>query len=167
MPDGRRPAGSRADLCAIFSAAFAWVGLAPYLLFYVASSLPVLAHAYFLVWTAGLLSDFYTTYRFYRADPENFERNELSGYMRRLYRLFGFKVGLVAFLAFVEVPIGLIVSLVLVPTSASFFAIFFRCPRPEVLTCLSSGFAFLGLSHLVAAAWNLASEEGPIHRVGF
>ena len=152
MPGGRKT--GRIRLLAALSAAFAWVGLGPFLLAYAAASAVASVYAYFLLWAAGLFSDFYTTYRFYRADPEGFEGNELSGYMRRLYRVFGFSAGLAAFLAFVEVPVGLIVSLALVPASANVFGV----AEPGALVCLASGFAFLGIGHLAAAAWNGALE---------
>ncbi len=111
-----------------------------------------------------MLSDFYTTYRFYRSDPGGFERNELSGYMRKLYRAFGFKAGLAAFLALVEAPVGLIVSFALVPASARVFGLP-QLAQPESLAYLSSGFAFLGLGHLAAAAWNLMLEMEPLPSV--
>lgn len=135
--------------------AFAWVSLGPVLLLYLIFSASATAYTYFLLWATGLLFDFYTTYRFYMADPENFERNELSRYMRCLYRIFGFKAGLSAFLVFVELPIGLIISLLLVPASAMAF----NLPIPETVFCLASGFAFLGIGHFAAAVWNLLLER--------
>lgn len=145
---------ARRKLFVAFSLALAWVGLGPYLLLRLTFTAPALVYAYFFLWVSGVFSDFYTTYRFYRLDPEGFEGNELSGYMRRLYRVFGFKAGLTAFLIFVELPIGLVVSFLLVPASAAAF----NLPQPEALVCLSSGFAFLGIMHLAAAAWNLILE---------
>jgi len=125
---------------------------------------PPVTGAYPFLWASGIFSDFYTTYRFYRMDPEGFERNESSGYMRALYKLFGFRAGLVAFLALVELPVGLVISLLLVPASAAAF----NLPRPEAPVCLSSGFAFLGVTHLAAAAWNLIlEEEDPLHNPDF
>jgi len=99
-------------------------------------------------------ADFYTTHRFYRENPANFASEETSGYMRRLYRHFGFKASLIAFLAFVEVPVALIISFALIPASARVFSL----PRIEALACLSSGLAFLGIGHLAAAAWNYRRE---------
>lgn len=101
-----------------------------------------------------MLLDFYTTYRFYKADPSGFERNELSWYVRKLYRLFGLKAGFIAFLVFVELPVAAIVSFALIPASTWVFSL----PKPETLTCLASGLAFHGLMHLSAAAWNRLLE---------
>lgn len=99
--------------------------------------------------------DFYTTYRFYSRDPGNFEKNETSSYMRWLYRVLGFRAGLIAFLALVELPVAMIVSFVLIPASASVFGL----PRPKALACLASGLAFHGLMHLSASVWNIYWER--------
>lgn len=131
------------------------MGLGPILILHLIFLAPTSAYAYFLLWSSGLFFDFYTTYRFYRADPENFERNELSGYMRRLYRVFGFRAGLLAFLVFVELPMGLLISFLLVPASTTVF----NLPTPETVFCLASGFAFLGTGHFAAAVWNLLLER--------
>lgn len=110
---------------------------------------------YLVIWVAGVASDFYTTYRFYKADPKGFVKNEASGYMRRLYKAFGFKTGLLAFLLFVELPIAAFVSFVLIPVSARVFSL----PQPEPLNCLASGLAFHGAMHLAAAGWNVLLEK--------
>lgn len=133
----------------------AWVGLGPVFLFSLVARFPPLVYAHFSMWVAGVLLDFYTTYRFYSRDPENFERNELSWYVRRLYRVLGFKAGLFAFLVLVELPVAMTVSFVLIPASAPVFGL----TEPEALTCLASGLAFHGLMHLSAAAWNTYWER--------
>jgi len=141
---------AKVKLLAAFAAALAWVGLVPP--FLLAVSAPSIA--YFFLWVGGVAADFYTTYRFYRENPANFAREETSGYMKRLYRRFGFKAGLIAFLALVEIPVALVISFTLIPASARVF----RLPQPEALACLSSGLAFLGIGHVAAAAWNYRRE---------
>ncbi|MEM2189387.1 MAG: hypothetical protein QXG35_08685 [Nitrososphaerota archaeon] len=141
-----------------FVIAFAWVGLGPTLLINLTFCAPNLTFVYPLVWTAGVALDFYTTYRFYRQDPGAFEKNELSGYMRRLYRVFGFRAGLVAFLLLVELPIASLIALLLIPASVRVFSI----QQPSFPQCFVSSLAFHGIIHLGAAGWNaLLERRGP------
>lgn len=148
---------SEARIIASLVAVAAYVGLAPIALHLFASSTPALAPIYVALWLLGFGSDAYTTYRFYRRDPASFERMESSGYMRLLYRLLGFRFGaaLIAFIVLVEVPVALLISLLLIPCST----VVLQAPSLDPTLCIPSGLAFLGISHLSAAIWNLKVER--------
>lgn len=166
MQDAQKRHGrSKVKLLATLSAAFTWVAFGPILILDLALRFPFLSFVCFPAWILGLSMDFYTTYRFYMADPENFRENESSGYMRRLYRAFGFKAGLLAFLTFIELPVMGVISFLLIPASARVFNVqYFALDK-----CLLSGLAFHGVQHSSAAVWNFLMElkEKQLHSYTF
>jgi len=77
----------------------------------------------FLFWFLSLFFDYYTTWRFYMADPDGFEDKEKSPIFKRLKARFGFKKGLLALVFLGEVPAGLLLSFIGVPAVGGAFGI--------------------------------------------
>jgi len=108
----------------------------------------------FLFWFLSLFFDYYTTWRFYMADPDGFEDKEKSPIFKRLKARFGFKKGLLALVFLGEVPAGLLLSFIGVPAVGGAFGI----TASAAEAYLAAGFAVLGLIHLYSGARNLSIE---------
>lgn len=66
-------------------------------------------------WVTGLAMDIRSTWRMHRLEPEKFPENESNIFFVPLYKRFGFKRSIPLFLAIVELPRLVFVSLVGAP----------------------------------------------------
>lgn len=118
--------------------------------------LPLTEVVYPLVWALGLGLDYYSTWRFYREEPGDFERREASPVMKALYRrLGGFSKAAAAFLAVMEAPSIALVALVCMPAASQALSI----PPAKPASFFEAALAWLGLLHLTAAATNIIAEK--------
>jgi len=109
---------------------------------------------YFSVWAAGFSLDVYTTYRLHRRFPGGMEKYETCGYMRLLYRVFGFWKGVLAYAVLVEAPLVALVAFALIPGAQDAFSPLIPSSR-NFAASLASSMCFFGLIHLSAVPANL------------
>jgi hypothetical protein len=114
------------------------------------------------LWVFSILLDVYTTWRFYRLEPERFMENERNAIYARLVGRFGFKAGSVLQFVLVEVPFLLIFSFLPIPV----LYLFLRGRRPSSAFSLSTGMTLFLAAHLQAARLNIGFERKITPKMG-
>ena len=110
-------------------------------------AIPHLFFAFPPLWLLSFLLDVYTTWRFYRLNPEKFELNERNPIYARLVAKFGFRAGSILQFMLVEVPV-LIVS-ALLPIPALYWFVAGR--QPSLKFSFSAAMTLLLAAHLHAS----------------
>jgi len=67
------------------------------------------------LWISSVLLDVYTTWRFYRLEPERFNVNERNVIYAYLVAKFGFKTGSILQFILVEIPSLIVFALLPIP----------------------------------------------------
>jgi hypothetical protein len=114
---------------------------------------PCLLPCYFSIWAAGVLLDAYSTWRFYRKDPEKFTLKEASLVMKFYYRRMGFIRAAAATVATMDGAAIALLTLILMPEVSKML----NAPAGPLQHFASSA-AFVGTVHLIAAIYNFLVE---------
>jgi hypothetical protein len=125
----------------------------PQILILLLQANPSLLPCYFYMWAAGLLLDAYSTWRFYREDPEKFTLKEASPVMKFYYRRLSFAHAAAATAATMDGSAALLLTLILMPEVSKMLGVAASLPQH-----LASSAAFLGTMHSIAAAYNFTVE---------
>lgn len=107
------------------------------------------------LWASSVLLDVYTTWRFYRLEPERFNVSERNAIYAYLVAKFGFKAGSILHFMLVEAP-SLIVFAAL-PIPVLYWFITGSQPSPQF--SLSAAMILLIAAHLHAAYLNIEFEK--------
>ena len=115
-------------------------------------------HLIFMIpplWISSVLLDVYTTWRFYRLEPERFNVNERNAIYAYLVAKFGFKIGSILQFMLVEAPSLIVFAALPLPVLYQFVT--GRQPSPQF--SLSAAMTLLIAAHLHAARLNAEYEK--------
>jgi len=113
------------------------------------------------LWISSVLLDIYTTWRFYRLEPERFNVNERNAIYAYLVAKFGFKAG--SILQFMLVEASSLIVFAALPIPVLYWFITGRQPSPQF--SLSAAMTLLIAAHLHAAHINIEFEKGLRRRI--
>jgi len=107
------------------------------------------------LWTFSVLLDIYTTWRFYRLEPERFKVNERNAIYAFLVGKFGFKTGSILQFMLVEIPFLIVFALLPIPVLYWFIT----GKQPSLQFSLSAAMTLFLAAHLHAAHMNINFER--------
>jgi len=107
------------------------------------------------LWIFSVLLDIYTTWRFYRLEPEKFEVNERNLIYARLVARFGFKAGSILQFLLVEVPLLIVFALFPIPVLYRFLTE----KQPSLQFSLSAAMTLFLAAHFHASHLNVRFEK--------
>ena len=107
---------------------------------------------FLVLWVFCLGLDIHTTYKFYRADPANFEGNERNKIFSALTKKLGFKKATLIFPVAIEIPLLLFFSAI--PLQILYLQMFAINDTSNFVVCLSASFGISAIGHLQAAIKN-------------
>ena len=107
------------------------------------------------LWISSVLLDVYTTWRFYRLEPERFNVNERNAIYAYLVGKFGFKIGSILQFMLVEVPSLIVFAALPIPVLYQFVT----GRQPSLQFSLSAAMTLLIAAHLHAAHLNVEFEK--------
>jgi len=121
------------------------------LFLFISNLFPQIQTLFITSWILNLSLDIYTTYIFYRENPNQFQNNERNKLFIWLTKKFNFKKAAILFPLTIEIP--LLLFLTTLPLQTLQTHMFPTTPN-NPLTCLTTSFGISAISHLQAAHKN-------------
>jgi len=137
---------------------FALVSVSTPLFIFLSVLFPELRVFLVAFWLMAFMSDLYSTYRFYREDPDQFKYRERNRIFSLLAENLDFRKASIVFPLLFEVPMIFFFAFLLLQIVYTYM---FNSSTADPSACLAASFAVSGVGHVQAALSNFRLKVSP------
>lgn len=132
--------------------------LTPLLLYLVITN-PDLSLPYLILWALSTTTDAYTTYKFYRENPKEFQKKERNPILKILVKKLGFKTSIAIFTLLFEIITATLTATLLLPKIKLYLT---GEQDKNPIINIPTALAIYGVSHIHAALKNTKLKTNPV-----